>query len=313
MVAAAVILSGLFLTVVFTGAGTSSPQPTPFCSVCGATFHENVTASAATLQMTASGDVRWTVENKVAEPTASNWEESPERARGHVETRLDDYGPPQTVNQLSVEMENDTMVIEFVDTNVARHRIGLLILPYLNGEGIEARYVINAERLTIVAPDGQRVINNPQLATVEGDRVIWEGFVGDTPDLERVNAPEPGDTYVITGSGPTAEARSSIAVLFEPLDPTLYTRYVLGLLFFTGLPFSIYTVHDHRMGSRRVMKGLALVVVPYLLMIAAIHPPKGGLGGFVIMVGVAMLSLILSIISGVLLYLMATWAAEDQP
>lgn len=311
-VAVSITIIGLFFTVALADPATSSAQPTPFCDICGASFSENVTSSTAKLQMTTSGDVHWHVENELRDPTATEWRENPNRARSHVEDQLDQG----VVENLTVGMEGDTLTITFVDEGAARHRLGVLVLPYLHGDGIEARYVINAERLTIVAPDGHRVLNNPPLATVEGDRVVWQGVVGDTAATERTNAPEPGDAYVITGSGPTAEARSSIAVLFEPLDPIQYILYGVALLFFTGLAFSIYTVHGHRLGPRRVLTGLAVVVVPYLLLIAAIHPPKGGLGGAATMISVAILSLMFSLTSGVWLYSLAgstAAAAEDRP
>lgn len=292
------------------GPAAASPQPTPFCPVCGQTFHENVTATDATLQVTGSGDVEWRVENELTEPTASEWRENPEAAASLASDAVDRrYRPPYDPTDPTVTVDGDTLVVEFVDRGAARQRLGLFVVPYLHGEGREPRWVVNADRFSIVGPEGMRVVDEPAGADVDGDRAVWHG------DTYRHSAePEPGDTYVVFGSGPAVDARASVAVALMPLDPGLYGAYLLGLAFLAGGSYGIYAVAGTRLGPRRVVPVLAAVSLPYLFLIGNVHPPGDGLGGGILRLFVGLVTVVLALAGGAILY---TWAAvagrEDDP
>ncbi|WP_254839228.1 hypothetical protein [Natronomonas marina] len=298
------------------GSGVAAPPPTPVCEICGEAFHENVTATDATLQVREDGDVRWRVENELTEPTAGEWRENPGRAETRVEDALDNrFRPPVNPTDPTVEIEDGTLTIEFVDRGAARQRLGLLVVPYLNGEGSTTNYVINADEFVVAAPDGQRIVNEPSGATVEDGRAVWTGVAATDGDDERSaawQAPEPGETYVVAGSGPTAGARSAVVTTLEPLDPGLYGRYALGLLFVVLATYGIYRLEGTRLPRRSVAGGIALTVVPYVAAVAAIHPwwPRG-LGALVFWPLLGLAIVLLPAVGGGVLYARA--AAADRP
>jgi hypothetical protein len=309
--------AGLAVILVASAAAPilASPQPTGVCPVCGTNLHENVTASEATLEMQANGDVRWRVETELTESTAREWREDPDDARSAVDSAM--AGPPVPLRDPTdptVDVDGTTVTVTFTDRGAARQRLGLLVVPYLHGEGIEYRWVINADQFVVAAPDGQRVLNDPAGATVEDGRAIWRG---DTlspstseprPAVSR-SAPEPGPTYVVTGDGAAAETRSAIVTDLEPLDPVLYGYYALGLLFVVGTAFGLYTIEGTHLGRGRVGGVLALVAIGYLTVVASLHPPGGGLGGAFARAMAVAQSLLLALVGGVGLY---AWAAVSD-
>lgn len=289
------------------GPAAASPQPTPFCPVCGQVFHEDVTATDATLQVAESGDIEWRIENALSEPTASEWRENPDAAesaaRDAVDTR---YRPPYEPTEPTVTVDGDTVVVEFVDRGAARQRLGLLVVPYLHGEGRQPRWVINADRFSIVAPEGTRIVNEPAGADVDGDRAVWQG--DSTGELG--GAPEPGDTYVVSGSSPAVDARLSVAMTLMPLDPGLYGMYLLGLGFLVGATYGLYTMEGTRLGQRRVVPVLVAVSLPYLLLVGRIHPPLVGFGTAIAQIVIGVTVVVLSLAGGAILY---SWAAVTEP
>lgn len=310
---AVLVLGGL--PVILGGPTAGSATPTGVCQVCGITFHPNVTATTATLRMTAGGDVRWHVENKMADPTAAEWRQNVAVARGVVADRLDDrWRHPHDPTGVTVDMDGDTLVVEFVDRGAARQRFGLLLLPHLHGEGVETRYVINADRFVVVAPEGQRIVNEPTDATVSGDRVTWTGIAdGDGGRAsETWIAPEPGDTYVVRGSGVSAGVREPVVVTLEPLEPYMYGIYGLGALLVLGLPLGIAAGRSHRLGTRELVARLALVVAPYVLLVAAMHllQPPGTLPGFAGLLMLAGGTVVVTLVGGSAMW---AWTSRQDP
>lgn len=306
---AAIALAAALLGVGFAaGSAAASPQPGPFCGVCGEAFDENVTATQATLRMTAAGDVRWRVENEVDPGRAEAWREAPDAAERRAREALDyGYVRPSNPTDLSVRVREDTVVVEFVDRGAVRKRLGLLVLPYFHGEGSAHRWVVNADELVVEAPSGHRVVNEPTGATVEGDRVVWTG------SISRYSGREPGDAYVVAGRGATAGARWALASTLVPLDPTRYGVYGVGALFVGGLTFGIYSIQGHRLGPRRVSAGVAVATVPYVLAVAAVHPfGGGGLAVMAFLVFGVVLSLLVGLFGGAALYVAAARADPES-
>lgn len=295
------------LTVLAGGLVAASPQPTPVCPVCGETFHENVTATTATLSMEADGDVRWHVENEVAEPTATEWRENPERAQNLAADAVDwTYQPPYDPSSPTVDVADGTVTISFVDRGAARQRLGVLVLPYLHGEGGEPRWVINADRFVVAAPPGDRILHNPAFADVEDDRAVWTGVAATDSDRSaRSRAPEPGDTYVVAGSGPTAGARSAAVTTVMPLTPDLYLVYGFGLLFLGGAAYGLYAVGDPRLDRRREVAGVASSTLPYLGLLVWLHPPHGGFGGIGLFLFAFLMGLLGALVGGAAMHVWA--------
>lgn len=289
----------------------ASPQPTPVCPVCGQTFQEDVTATEATLQVQQNGDVRWHVENDVADPTATAWRENETAARHRVEDRIDWRGsPPYDPAALDVAVADQTVVIEFVDRGAARSRFGLLVLPYLHGEGVEARYVVNADEFVIEAPEGQRITNEPAGATVEDDRAVWSGVASvDDPmeGAETWTAPEPGDTYVVVGAGPTTAIGTTLALTFEPLFPRLYGFYAVGLLVALGLSSVGYVTARRELHRRWLATGATAAAIPYVVFVLSWHPiqPAGTLPGTGQRVVMLLIAAALGLVAALVLFAVA--------
>lgn len=304
---AAIALAAALLGVGFAaGSAAASPQPGPFCGVCGEAFDENVTATQATLQMTADGDVRWRVENEVRPRAAEAWREDPEVAERRAREALD-YGfvRPSNPTDLSVRVREDTVVVEFVDRGAVRERLGLLVLPYFHGEGSPHRWTVNADELVVEAPEGHRIVNEPTGGTVEEDQVVWTG------SIEHYSGREPGDAYVVAGKGETADVRAAAATAVMPLDPALYGLYGVGLLLVAGVTFGVYTVQGTRLGPRRVLAAIGIVSLPYVFLVAGGHPPSlGGLGGAFLFTFGVLGTVLLGVIGGTVLYQLAA-AADD--
>ena len=55
----ALTVLALVALLVAAGGVAAAPPPTPVCEICGEAFHENVTATNATLQVRENGDVHW--------------------------------------------------------------------------------------------------------------------------------------------------------------------------------------------------------------------------------------------------------------
>lgn len=287
---------------VATAPAAASQVPGPFCGVCAGSFDGNVTASNATLQMTEDGDIRWRVENQVDSQAAEAWREDPGAAERLAREGLHEgYVDLSNPTDLSVEVRGDTVVVEFVDRGAARQRLGLLVLPYFHGEGSDHRWTVNADELIVKAPDGHRIVNEPTRATVEEDRVDWNGSFS-----------EPGDAYVVAGDGATADARWALVSPVVPLDPIRYGVYGVGALFVAGLVFGVYTIEGTRLGPRRVSAGVAAATVPYVLAAVAVHPIGGG--GFAVLaflfVGV-LLALLLGLLGGAALHVAAARAEPN--
>lgn len=314
--APAVVLAALLLAAVAGLAlpATASPQPSPVCPVCGQSFHENVTATDATLQVQEDGDVRWRIENEVRAPTATDWRENRTAVRQLVADRVDRRStPPYDPIAVEVELEGDTLVVEFVDRGAARQRFGLLVLPYLHGEGVQARYVINADEFVVESPAGQRPVNEPAGANVENGRVVWRGVAAADERMESAEvwtAPEPGDTYVVFGSGATAGVRGGLVTTLEPLDPDLYGPYVLGLFFVAGLTYGIYALQSNRLERRVVAGAVVASALPYIYLVASLHPPQaGGLGGAVLRLSAVVGTILIGLAGGMLL---GAWASVAE-
>ena len=116
-------------------------------------------------------------------------------------------------------------------------------------------------------------VNDPAGATVGDGRAVWTGVAATEEDRAAAwQAPRPGNTYVVTGSGATAGARSAVVTTLEPLESGLYGRYALGLLLVVLATYGIYRLEGTRLPRRSVAGGVALAAVPYVAGVGAFHP-----------------------------------------
>lgn len=136
---------------------------------------------------------------------------------------------------------------------------------------------------------------------------MWTGT--SATEYGRPLGPEPGDTYVVAGSGPAASARGDVATTVMPLDTDLYLVYGFGLLFVGAAAYGLYAFEDRRLGRRREAFGLAASVLPYIALIAWIHPPVGGFGGLPLFLATFLIGLLGALVGGAA---MAVWASGIQ-
>ena len=300
------LVCSLFVAGFTSGVTVGSEVSHPACPVCGERVHENVTGSVATLSMTGGGDVHWVVELEVAEPTASAWRDDPGQATAAVDAALADHRPSPLLDptEPTVEVGDGRVTIEFLDRGPVRERFGLRVLPYFYA----GKWKVRADRLVVIAPDGHRIVNHPPHAEVEDNRAVWTS--GSVEFGNRPRDPLLEETYVVSGTGPTADARGSLAVVLMPIRPVLYGLYLIGLLLVGTLGYTIARTGDRRLDRRIETVALAIGVVPYLALVLSFHPlPLGGFGavltGFVILVGV-----LGSVTAGTLIALWTTYTTE---
>lgn len=305
-VAVVVLATALVVAGFAIDPAAASPEPGPFCDVCGEAFDSNVTATHATLQLTADGDVEWRVENQVDPETADAYRDNPEVLERRARKALDDHSQvPANPTDVSVRVGEDTLIVSFVDRGAVRKRLGLLVLPYFHDEGYDYWRNINADEIVVTVPEGYRIVNDPAGAEVADDRVIWTGSTG----YENWEGSGHDDAYVVAGRGASAELRGRLLIPLLPLDPFMYGLYVVGAVYVAGLAFSIYSLQGHRLGPRPVSAGVALTTVPFIVAVVAAPPVALDTfgGAFFLLFGLVF-STLLGLVGGVVMYVAATLA-----
>lgn len=228
----AIILAGV-------APGAASPQPSPFCGVCGGNFADGareyvddatVTHSTATVRVHGNGTASWHVENRFQNAsTAEHFREHPGDLDAVVAETLNDGTVEGRFTVQSVAVDGRTVELTVRDADAVRTRVGgAVVVDYLHTHGREYRPRMNVDRMTIVGPSGTTVTNDPALATVDGGRATWHGD-GSGRFYE---APEaPSSAYIVFAEpGPMSEITTTVAVALATL-PT-----VIGSLLRHHLP-----------------------------------------------------------------------------
>lgn len=239
----AVVLAGV-------APGAASPQPSPFCGVCGSSFADEIGRHAAddagvpdeyvdnatvvhstvTIHVHRNGTATWHVTNRFRNAsTAEYFREHPDQLRAVARDAVDDGTVDGSFTLHSVGVDGRTVELELVDADATRGQVGdAVVVDYFHTHGRDLMPRLNVDRLTIVGPPGTTVANDPAQATVDGRRATWHGD-GASKYYE---APEaPSSTYVVfAGSGPLTGFTTTLAVALATL-PT-----VLGSLLAHHLP-----------------------------------------------------------------------------
>lgn len=236
----------------------ASPQPDPVCGACGSSFEHaaeerglavNVPHSTATVRVHENGSATWIVTNRVNQSAADRFAEDAGLldavARGAA---TEGWGLPHVydggeVRFQSVAIDDRTIRIRFRDPDAGERRLGVLVVDYLHSEGIRGGWILNADRFTIVGPDGTVVVNDPR-ATIDDEYAS----PGEVPEIDGRNATWRGstaergsalheDVYVVYGGPGTSQphADAVVALSTAPIWIDNLAAFVLPALVVYGI------------------------------------------------------------------------------
>ena len=224
----------------------ASPQPTPVCGPCGGGFEEAaayhqfdvaVVHSTATVRVHRDGSATWRVENRLAnESTARTLRERPDLLQQITERAITTSTLEGPTENLSARVENRTVVLTFEDPHATtRMPGGVHVVDYLHSRGYDSWYVLTADRLSVVGPEGTAVTNDPHGAEVRGRNATWHGN-GSAPVWDAPTVTE--DAYVTFAEpGPTAPAATTLATTLAtlPIVVAVLGSYHLPALLLFGV------------------------------------------------------------------------------
>lgn len=179
VLAAALVLAATLAAL--SAGGLASPQDRPACPLCPVPGSDDTELAAVEIVFTEVGHADWRITAEITdEGTADEWrEEPPERSlSGDGEPVSDPHEEPAVT-----VTDDDELVVEFRDLEAARPAAGgTLLVDYFHSPGDGADYLLNARELTVHAPEGYVVANDPAGAEVHGsagadgdrDRATWE-------------------------------------------------------------------------------------------------------------------------------------------
>jgi hypothetical protein len=217
----------------------ASPQPRPVCGPCGAGFEHaaereemdiTVTESVAVVRVHDDGSATWrvtnTLENESSAAALANGSRVSDSVLEYAIRRSAVEGPFENV---SLHAEGRQVVITFEDRYaITRMPGGVHVLDYFHAGGYDLWYVVTADRLTVLGPEGTVVTNDPAGASVQGRNATWQGNASATFwDAPRVGE----DTYVTFAEpGPAASALTTLAIALATLPGVLEVLLSIHLL-----------------------------------------------------------------------------------
>lgn len=207
------------LVILLVGVGAvgfvaASPQPSPVCPTCGVQFEQtasefgydlNVTHSEVDIMMHANGSARWTTRTTLTEESAQSLTESDVTLV--VEGAVQDH-PVVDPGRPSVSLDGRTLRVTYTARDFATRRLDVLLVDAFHRYYTQW-WIVNADRLTVHAPDGYRfvtesAVSNETAVTYAGNS--QERFTtGDRLDHDTILAFTPQDTVL-------AETRAELAI-----------------------------------------------------------------------------------------------------
>lgn len=228
------LLAALAMAVVLVGASgaAASPQPTPVCGFCPGIAGGPVPAEAVgetTIDVTfhEDGSADWRVAMQITnESVAEDLRDTPPDVsvpEGDRHPVTDLAGDPSVT-----VTDDDELVVTFTDAAAARGSVaGTMVSTAFDTRDAGYWYILNADRLTVQAPDGYVVGNQPGTASVEGDSATWRSGE-DRAYIHR------GLLVFTPADASAADARTSLATA-DALAP-----YVLDNLPFVVIPTGLF-------------------------------------------------------------------------
>lgn len=245
------LLALLLLSVAVPAVALGSPTPTPLCSVCGDGFERaaqnhdrdvSVARSEAEVTVREDGTARWTVRNRLANRSQADQFRADSALLDSVvrDALGDGFRRPDAdrVSDLSAHVEGHTVVVTFSQSSFADRVGGVLLVDYLHDGGDRGYYVLEADRFSILGPEGTEVVNDPATGAV-GEPTDRPPQVTLRNDGDRY--PESvDDTYVAFGpsEGPVQTLALRVVLAGRTLDVVLSNLAILvpaGLALVGGL------------------------------------------------------------------------------
>lgn len=163
------------------------------CPVCGPTFETAAAAngvsvtveeSTAVVEVERDGTAHWTVRNRLSNASRARRLADADlgpalRDRLDAHLKLD----AERVRNVSTRADGDTVVVTFTDTDAGTRAFGRTVVTHFWLEqGMEGGpfYRFEADRVTVVGPEGTRVVNSPGR---DGER-IDDARVGGPPGID---------------------------------------------------------------------------------------------------------------------------------
>lgn len=181
-------MAALTLLVLLTLAapGLASPQPDVACDVCGVKYEQgaadagvalNVTHSTAEVRVHENGTATWVVHNRLTPESADRLRDGSVSLDAIARASFDTYpeGPVDEPSAIETSRTDRTVTIRYRDSAPVSRTAGATVLEYFDTNGYDYWYVVNADRLTVVTPEGTRVTNRPAGASVDDRTVTWRG------------------------------------------------------------------------------------------------------------------------------------------
>lgn len=215
-------------------AGTASPEPELFCPICpgaddGSIHPDHVGATTVDIYVDEDGHAEWQSVTEITNASvAQRWREEPPTFSGigRAGPVSEPYDEPTVVIT-----DEDELVVTFVDREAVRSTPGgTMAATYFHRLGAYVpSYIVTADRITVHAPEGYTITNDPAGATRDGDRATWE-TVGE--DTLVVFAPAEVSAQGVRTSVAEAVVLAPLVVdnLLRLLVPTMLFGTFLGLL-----------------------------------------------------------------------------------
>nr|WP_121743065.1 hypothetical protein [Natronorubrum halophilum] len=224
------VLCCSLVVLIGVAAVVAAPPPTHLCGVCGSGVADDAEIDGAAepgtldIYVDESGDSLWSARVPVTDSAAERY-----RSNGTaLEVAVDDawfrsHAASGDVEAAESTLEDETVVVNYTVADVARPGVGeSWIVDYFAAGSSNTRYQLAAQRVTIHAPDGAVVTNQPRHATVD-DAATWtasaeDAFESDFDDQTYV-------TYAPSGLRGTASGYATIGL---ETGPTALEKGVTG-------------------------------------------------------------------------------------
>ncbi|SEQ48066.1 hypothetical protein [Natrinema salaciae] len=237
---AVVVALCTLLGVIGVATVAGAPPPSQLCGVCGSGLGDDAGIDGATepgtldVYVDEAGDSRWHARVPVTASAAERYRTNATALEAAVDDAWVRYhvadGDVRTVEST---LEGNTVVVNYTVDDVARRGVGdSWIVDYFALGTSNARYGLEADRVTLHTPEGTTVTNDPARATVDGSAATWTRADG----VDR-------QTYVTYGDGGVLGTATGYATIGLETGPTALDHgarggFVPGILIaLTGVAF----------------------------------------------------------------------------
>jgi len=229
------VVGTLAVVALVAGPATAAPPPQELCGVCGDELERSaeetglpltVEHSTATITVDDDGAGHWHARVRLSPPAAERLAANATLREHIVRETFDRRTVVDDPRNLETGIENDTLVVDFDVSGVARDRLGVSLVTFAPLEGAEGSVTVAADRLTVRGPHGTVPTRVPADATVNGSTVVWVGggLVGAGPALAFADS-----------GGPAGSLATSVALVLDA-----GSRVGPGTLLVGGVPALVF-------------------------------------------------------------------------